>query len=253
MGRHAAAATLCALLATGRVAAAQDTAPPPEPLRWSAEVRGGVLHDRSDTPAMLQRADRQPGNALVGWEDSTELAIRGAYEVHRGVEVDLQLAQAQFDVGADVFVLQGATAALVPAPIATGTLRLARAGAWVDQRILEPKARATSPTPALPRWRIAVGVLAGAERASAIEEDAKGGAALGLSAVTAGSEILAGLGIRGEVRLGRSPVTLSGEIALLWPVQGALLTLTTKPGSTYAGASIRHTPGELLLGIAYHF
>lgn len=206
--------------------------------------------DEQGSNVML-RKDGAPGNPIVGWMGSDQVAGGLAYDLRPGVTVDLSYARLDYDFGTD-FVLTEPDAEFVSTQIGTGSMDEYRLTVLLDMDLLGDSPTYYVSPQRKTRWRFAVFAAAAMTKPRDVDVAAAGRELLGIESIEMGDQSSAGLGARMNYRLGRSGVTVGADVGWMWRVNGDLFTVTTTPDSPYSGTVVEHQGLNFLIGLSYH-
>jgi hypothetical protein len=235
------------LLLIGPVAHAGN---PDRPKRFAVSVRAGGF-DEQGSDVML-RKDGGPGNPIIGWMGSDQVAAAVALDVCPGLTLDLSYVQLGYDFGSDL-VMTEPDGELVSTQIATGNMDEYRLAVMLDaELLLDAPTYYVSPQRE-PRWRFAMVVSAAMTKAGDVNVADAGRQLLGIEAIDTGRQTSAGVGARMDYRLGRSGVTVGANMGWMWRLSGDLFTVNTTSDSPYSGTSVGHEGLDFLMDLSYHF
>lgn len=235
------------LLATVPAATAGD---PGAARRLHVSLRAGGF-DEQGSSAML-RKDGGPGNPIIGWKGSEQVAAGLGFEVRPGLTLDLSFARLDFDFGSDLVIAEPG-AEIVTTQIATGDLDELRLAVCLDAQLLDEQPAYYLSSRRKGRGRVALAVTGAVTKAGDVVVADESRQLLGVEDVRAGTQTSVGLGVRMDYRIGRSAFTIGADLGWLWKVSGDLFVVTTTPDSSYGGAALEHEGLDFLLEVSYHF
>lgn len=218
--------------------------------RFAISVGVGAF-DEQGSDAML-RKDGEPGNPIVGWMGSDQVAAAFSFDVRPGLTVDLGYARLDYDFGSDLVTTEP-DGELVPTQIATGSMDEYRLTVMFDMDLLGDDPTYYISPQRKTKWRFAVFAAAAMTKASDVDVADPGRQLLGIESITTGRQSSAGIGARMDYRLGRSRFTIGATVGWLWKLNGDLFTVNTTPNSPYLGTTVSHEGLNFILDLAYHF
>lgn len=247
-GARLAAFALCGLaLAAGTAGHAGG---PERPMRYAVSLRAGGF-DEQGTGGML-RKDGAPGNPLVGWKASEQVAAAVSFEARPGVTLDLSLVRLDFDFGSDLLPAVPGDG-FVTTRIATGDIDEYRFAVWLEPAVFDDDASFFVSNERTSKGRIALAFVASRAETRDLLVAAESRERLGIERVNTGGQTSLGLGARVDYRLGRSRVTIGADLRWMWAVGGDLFTVVTSADSPYAGTTLEHEGFDVLLDLSFHF
>jgi len=218
--------------------------------RFAFRVGFGAFDER-DSDVML-RKDGEPGNPIIGWAASEQVAAAFAFDVRPGLTVGLSYARLDYDFGADL-VMTEPDGEFVSAQIATGSMDEYRLTVMLDIDLLSDHPTYFVSPQRKAKWRSAVYAAAAMTNARDVDVADSGRQLLGIEGIDAARQSSAGIGARFDYRLGRSGCTIGADLGLMWKLSGDLFTVNTAPDSAYSGTTVAHEGINFLINLAYHF
>lgn len=201
---------------------------------------------------LMRRKDGEPGNPVIGWMGSDQVAAGLAYDVSPGLTVDLSYARLDYDFGTDMAMTEP-DGGFVSTQIATGSMDEYRLTVMLDMDLLGDHPTYYVSPQRKPRWRLAVFAAVAATKARDVEVADAGRQLLGIEGIDTGRQSSAGFGARMDYRLGRSGCTIGADVGWMWKLTGDLFTVNTTPDSPYSGTTVAHEGLNFLINLAYHF
>jgi hypothetical protein len=235
------------LLPIGSAAHAGDTG---RPKRFAVSLRAGAFDEQGSS--VMLRKDGEPGNPVIGWMGSEQVAAGLEIEVLPGLTLDLSYAQLDYDFGSDL-VMSEPDGEFVSTQIATGSLDEYRVAIMLDAELLGDQHTYYVSPQRKTKWRFALVVAAAFTEASEVDVAEAGRELFGIQDIDTGRQSSAGLGARMDYRLGRSGFTIGADVGWMWRLSGDLFRVNTTPDSPYSGTAVEHEGLNFLLGLAYHF
>ncbi len=218
--------------------------------RFAISVGAGAF-DELGSDVML-RKDGEPGNPIIGWMGSDQVAAALAYDVLPGLTVDLSYARLDYDFGTDLVTTESYLGSL-NTQIATGSMNEYRLTVMFDVDMLGDHPTYYVSPQRKSRFRFAVFVAASMTTAGDVDVADAGNQLLGIESIDTGSQSSAGLGARMDYRLGRSGFTIGADVGGMWKLTGDLFTVNTTPDSPYQGTTVAHEGLNFLVDLAFHF
>jgi hypothetical protein len=218
--------------------------------RFSIALEAGGL-DNLDSGRMAH-VDGEPGGASTGWKGMGQFGLGAAFEVARGVLLDLTLRDVDFDFGADVDSGsgEGTTHAV---QIVDGEAEYLQLACWFDLGRLKGEPEFFFAPGRSSRARVALGLDLGYMRPESVRIPDEARIDLGAAEVEKAGATLAGLGGRFDFRIGRSRFTIGAKFTLQWTVAGELFKVQTDTGSPYRGTTAAFRGIDFVVLVAYHF
>jgi hypothetical protein len=207
--------------------------------------------DEQGSDVML-RKDGEPGNPIVGWTGSDQVAAGLSYDFLPGLTVDLSYARLDYDFGSDL-VMTEPGGELVTTQIATGTMNEYRLTVIFDMDMLGDHPTYYVSPQRTSKWRFAMYAAVSMTQAGDIDVADAGRELLGIDSIDAGDQSSAGLGARFDYRLGRSGFTIGADVGWMWKLSGDLFTVNTAPDSPYRGTTVAHEGLNFLVDLAFSF
>jgi hypothetical protein len=235
------------LVVVGSTAEASDH---PGAKRFTISVRAGSFDEQGS--GVMLRKDGEPGNPLLGWKASDQVAGALAFDIRPGLTLELCYARLDVDFGSDL-VVSDPDSGFVSTQIATGTLDEYRLAVMFDVDLLNETPTYYVSPERTTRWRFAVGGVIATTTAGDLTPATGGAQLLGIESIETGRQSSLGLGARIDYRLGRSGLTVGSSVGWMWCVSGDLITLRTSDESPYAGSTLQHEGLDFLLDLSFHF
>jgi hypothetical protein len=218
--------------------------------RFTVSVGVGSF-DEQGSDVML-RKDGAPGNPIIGWMGSGQVAAALAYDLRPGLTVDLSYARLDYDFGSDL-VMTEPDGELMSTQIATGSMDEYRLTVLFDMDLLGDHPTYYVSPQRKTKWRFAMFAAAAMTKARDVDVADDGRQLLGIESIDTGGQSSAGLGARMDYRLGRSGCTIGADVGWMWKLSGDLFTVNTTPDSPYSGTTVAHEGLNFLANLAYHF
>jgi hypothetical protein len=200
---------------------------------------------------LMLRKDGEPGNPLVGWMGSDQVAGGLAYDLVPGLTIDLSYARLDYDFGTD-FVTTQTEGEFVSTQIATGSMDEYRLTISFDADMLTDHPTYYISPQRKTKWRFAVFAATAITKAHDVDTADAGRQLLGIESIDTGDQISAGFGARLSYRLGRSAFSIGTDVGWMWALSGDLFTVNTTPDSPYSGTTVDHQGLNFLIGVSYH-
>jgi len=217
--------------------------------RFALSVGVGTFDEQGSD--LMLRKDGEPGNPIVGWMGSDQVAAALAFDVRPGLTVDLSYARLDYDFGSDL-VMTESDGELTSTQIATGTMDEYRLTLMLDVDLLGDDPTYYVSPQRKSRWRFAVFVAAAMTKAGDVEVADAGRQLLGIEGIDTGGQSSAGFGARMDYRLWRSGCTVGADVGWMWKLNGDLFTVNTTSDSPYLGTTVAHEGLNFLIGLSYH-
>ena len=217
--------------------------------RFAIGVAAGSF-DEQGSDVML-RKDGEPGNPIIGWKGSDQVAGGLAFDVLPGVTADLSYARLDYDFGTDLMMTEP-DGDLISTQIATGSMDEYRLTVLFDVDLFSDQPTYYVSPQRKMKWRFAVFAAAALTKARDINVADAGRQLLGIDSIETGDQSSAGFGARMDYRLGRSACTIGADVGWMWKVSGDLFTVNTTPDSPYSGTTVGHEGLNFLIGLSYH-
>lgn len=218
--------------------------------RFAINVAVGSFDEQGSD--LMRRKDGEPGNPIIGWKGSDQVAAGLAYDLSPGLTIDLSYARLDYDFGTD-FVMTEPGGEFVSTQIATGGMDEYRLTVMFDMDLLGDRPTYYVSPQRKSKWRFGVFAAAAFTQARDVEVADQGRELLGIESIDTGDQGSVGFGARMNYRLGRSPCTIGADVGWMWKVNGDLFTVNTTPESPYSGTTVSHQGLNFLIGVAYHF
>ena len=218
--------------------------------RFAISIGIGTF-DEQGSDVML-RKDGGPGNPIIGWMGSEQVAAALAYDVRPGLTVDLSFARLDYDFGTDL-VMTDPDSEFVSTQIATGSMDEYRLTVMLDMALLGDHPTYYVSPQRKTRWRFAMFAAAAMTKARGVHVADAGRELLGIDDIDTGDQSSAGFGARMDYRLGSSGFTIGTNVGWMWRLSGDLFTVNTTPDSPYSGTTVAHEGLNFLANLAYHF
>jgi len=223
---------------------------PDGPKRFHVGLRVGGFDEQGSS--VMLRKDGEPGNPVVGWKGSEQVAAALGFEVRPGLALDLSFARLEFDFGSDL-VSPEPGVEVASTQIATGDLEELRLAVWFDMQLLGDEPAYYVSARRQGKGRIAVVAKAALTNAGNVSVTDAARQVLGVDDVQTGTQASAGLGARMDYRIGRSNFTIGADLGWMWRVSGDLFRVSTAPDSAYSGTTLDHEGLDFLLDLSWHF
>jgi hypothetical protein len=217
--------------------------------RFAISVGVGSF-DEQGSDVML-RKDGEPGNPIIGWMGSDQVAGAVGYDVRPGLTVDLSYARLDYDFGSDL-VMTGPDGEFASTQIATGSMDEYRLAVMLDMELLGDRPTYYVSPQRKARWRFAVFAAAAVTKARDVDVADAGRQLLGIEGIDKGRQSSAGFGARMDYRLGRSACTIGADVGWMWRLNGDLFTVNTTPDSPYLGTRVEHQGLNFMIWLSYH-
>jgi hypothetical protein len=201
---------------------------------------------------LMRRKDGEPGNPIIGWKTSDQVAAALAFDASPGLTVDLSYVRLDYDFGTDL-VMTEPNGEVVSAQIATGSMDEVRLTVMLDVDLLGDHPTYYVSPQRQAKWRFAMFAAAAMTKAREVDVADAGRQLLGIEAIDAGQQSSAGMGARLDYRLGRSGCTIGSDVGWMWKLTGDLFTVKTTPDSPYSGTTVAHEGINILIDLSYHF
>ncbi|MDH3816217.1 MAG: hypothetical protein OEV48_17110 [Acidobacteriota bacterium] len=218
--------------------------------RFALSVRVGAFDEQGSD--VMRRKDGEPGNPIIGWMGSEQVAGALAYDVRPGLTVDLSYVRLDYDFGSDLAVTEP-DGEFVSTQIATGSMEEYRLTVMLDIELLGDHPTYYVSPQRKTRGRFAVFASAAITKARDVDVADAGRQLLGIEGIDMGRQSSAGFGARMDYRLGRSACTIGAEVGWMWRLNGDLFTVNTTPDSPYSGTTVEHEGLNFLIDLSYHF
>jgi hypothetical protein len=235
------------LLPIGPPARAGDS---DRPKRFAVSLRAGIFGELGSD--VMQRKDGEPGNPVIGWMESDQVAAALAFDVRPGLTLDLSYVQLGYDFGTDLIITEP-DGEFVSTQIATGNLEEYRLAVVLDAQLLFNDSTYFISPQRMSRWRIALVIAAAISKPRDVDVADAGRQLLGIEDIDTGRQSSAGFGARLDYRLGRSSWTIGADIGWMWRLSGDLFTVNTTPDSPYSGTAVEHEGLNFFMDLSYHF
>jgi len=218
--------------------------------RFAISVGVGSF-DEQGSDVML-RKDGGPGNPIIGWMGSGQVAAALAFDLLPGLTVDFGYGRLDYDFGSDL-VMTEPGGEFASTRIATGSMDEYRLRVTLDMDLLGDAPTYYISPQRKAKWRFAVYAAAAMTKARDVEVADAGRQLLGIEDIDTGSQSSAGIGARMDYRLGRSGFTIGADVGWMWKLSGDLFTVTTAPDSPYTGTTVSHQGLNFLIDLGFHF
>ncbi len=218
--------------------------------RFAISVGIGTF-DEQGSDIML-RKDGEPGNPIVGWMGSDQVAAAFAYDLRPGLTVDLSYARLDYDFGTDL-ITTGSYLEPSSTQIATGNMDEYRLTVMFDMDMLGENPTYFVSPQRTSKWRFAMFLAVSMTTAGDVDMAETGRELLGIESIDTGSQSAAGFGAQFDYRLGRSGFTIGADVGWMWKVTGDLFAVNTTPDSPYQGTTLAHEGLNFLVDLAFHF
>lgn len=235
---------LCVLIAS--VVQAGDH---PGAKRFAINLAAGAFDEQGSD--LMRRKDGGPGNPIIGWKGSGQVAGGLGIDVLPGVTVDLGYARLDYDFGTD-FTLTEPDGEFISTQIATGSMEEYRLTVMLDMDLLLDHPTFYLSPQRSSKWRFAVFGAAAFTKARDAEIADEGRHLLGIEGIETGDQSSAGIGARMDYRLGRSAWTIGSSVGWMWKVNGELFSVNTTPDSPYSNTTVQHQGLNFLIGVGCH-
>jgi hypothetical protein len=201
---------------------------------------------------LMLRKDGEPGNPIIGWMGSDQVAADFAYDLGPGLTVDLSYARLDYDFGTDL-VMTEPGGGFASTQIATGSMDEYRLAVLLDIDLLGDHPTYYVSPQRKSKWRFAVFAAVAMTTTGDVNVADAGRELLGIEGIETGSQSSAGVGAQMDYRLGRSGFTIGADVGWMWKLSGDLFTVNTTSDSPYAGTTVAHEGLDFLFNLAYHF
>jgi hypothetical protein len=215
-------------------------------------ISAGVGSFDEQGSAVMLRKDGGPGNPIIGWKGSEQVAAALAFDLRPGLTVDLRYGRLDYDFGSDLVITEPG-GEFVSTRIATGSMDEYRLRVLLDMDLLGENPTYYVSPQRQAKWRFAVFAAAAMTTARDLEVADGGRQLLGIEGIGTGSQNSAGFGARMDYRLGRSGFTIGADVGWMWTVSGDLFTVYTTPDSPYSGTTVAHEGLDFLIDLGFHF
>lgn len=210
------------------VAPAADASDHPGAKCFAIGVRAGGFDEQGS--GVMLRKDGEPGDPLLGWKGSEQVAGALAFDIRPGVTLDLSYARLDVDFGSDLLATEP-DGVVVSTQIATGTLDEYRFAVMLDVDLFSDRPTYDVSPQRATRWRFAVGGVVATTTADDLTQAAGGVQLLGIESIETGRQSSLGLLARFDYRLGSSGLAVGSSVGWMWCVSGDLITLHTSDES----------------------
>jgi hypothetical protein len=218
--------------------------------RFAVSIGVGSF-DEQGSDIML-RKDGEPGNPIVGWTGSDQIAAGLSYDFLPGMTVDLSYARLDYDFGTDLITTDSYLGSL-NTQIATGSMDEYRLTVMFDMDMLGDHPTYYVSPQRKSKWRFAMYAAVSMTQAGDVDVADAGRELLGIDSIDAGDQSSAGFGARFDYRLGRSGFTIGANVGWMWKLSGDLFTVNTAPDSPYRGTTVAHEGLNFLVDLAFSF
>jgi hypothetical protein len=202
---------------------------------------------------LMLRKDGEPGNPIIGWMGSDQIAASFAYDVRPGLTVDLSYDRLDYDFGTPLAMTEPEDGELGGTQIATGSMDEYRLAVLLDMDLLSDAPTYYISPQRKSKFRFAVFAAIAMTKPRDVDVADAGRELLGIEGIETGSQSSAGFGAQMDYRLGRSGCTIGADVGWMWKLSGDLFTVNTTPDSPYAGTTVAHEGLDFLFHLAYHF
>ncbi len=218
--------------------------------RFAISVGVGAFDEQGS--GIMLRKDGEPGNPIIGWTGSDQVAAAFAYDVSPGLTVDLSYARLDYDFGTDLVTTESYLGSL-STQIATGGMDEYRLTVMFDMDMLGDHPTYYVSPQRKSKWRFAMFLAVSMTTAGDVDVAETGRELLGIESIDTGSQSSAGFGAQFDYRLGRSGFTIGADVGWMWKLSGDLFTVNTTTGSPYQGTTLAHEGLNFLVDLAFHF
>jgi len=218
--------------------------------RFAISVGVGAF-DEQGSDVML-RKDGGPGNPIIGWMGSGQVAAALAFDLLPGLTVDLGYARLDYDFGSDL-VMTEPGGEFASTQIATGNMDEYRLTVMFDMDMLGDNPTYYVSPQRKSKFRFAVFAAVAMTKTGDVNVADAGRELLGIDSIDTGSQSSAGFGGRMDYRLGRSGFTIGADVGWMWKLTGDLFTVNTTTDSPYLGATVAHEGLNFLVNLSFHF